>query len=106
MAVPVTKKAMAGPILIAIALLLLAIPSIWPYSYYQVLRWVVTATAAYVAYKAFQEGRTGWTWVLSAVAIVFNPIAPIFLDKSTWVLLDLLVAGVFGSFLLGERKVA
>ena len=100
-----TRKPLALPLLIAITMLLLAIPNIWPYSYYQVLRWVVAATAAFAAYEAFGRGKAGWTCVLAGVAILFNPIAPIFLDKSTWIVLDLLVAGVLAVFLVAEQRV-
>ncbi len=100
-----TRNRLAAPLLIAIVMLLVAIPSVWPYSYYQVLRWVVAGTAAFAAYEAFGRGKRGWTWVLAGVAILFNPIAPIFLDKSTWVVLDLVVAGAFAIFLVTEQRV-
>jgi len=73
-------------------MLLLAIPPMWPYAYYQVMRIVVCIAAVYGAYTAFQTDRTGWVWVLGTVVILFNPIAPIHLDKEAWVLPDLIGA--------------
>lgn len=73
-------------------MLLLAILPTWPYVYYQLLRIVVCITAAIGAYHAFETERTGWVWVLSIIAILFNPIAPIHLDKETWVVPDLISA--------------
>ena len=77
-------------------MLLLAIPSgIWPYGYYQILRWVVTATAIYVAYNARRGGKPAWSWVMGMVAVLFNPLWPIYLSKGTWIWLDLIVAILF-----------
>lgn len=75
-------------------MLLLAIPSIWPYSYYQLLRWVVAIVACYNAYLAYESKNNTWTIVMVAVAILFNPIASIHFEKSTWAVLDFITAGV------------
>ena len=72
-------------------LLLATLPS-WPYAYYQIMRIVVCIAAAYGAHTAFTTDKSGWGWVLGAVAILFNPIAPIHLDKETWVVPDLIGA--------------
>lgn len=79
-------------LIIAGVMLLLAIPPMWPYAYYQIMRVVVCIAAAYGAYTAFQTERNGWVWVLGAMAILFNPIAPIHLDKESWILPDLIGA--------------
>ncbi len=73
-------------------LLLLAIPPIWPYAYFQILRWVVTIAAAVSAYRAYELNKTEWTVLMAGTAILFNPIAPIFLAKGTWVVLDVVAA--------------
>lgn len=77
---------------VAGVMLLLAIPAIWPYSYFQILRWVVAGVAAYNAYLAYQLKKNGWVLIMVVVAILFNPISPIFLQKQTWVTLDLITA--------------
>ncbi len=75
-------------------MLLLAIPSIWAYSYYQLLRWVVAIVACYNAYLAYESKQNNWMIVMGIVVLLFNPIAPIHLDKSTWGFLDLVASGV------------
>lgn len=80
--------------LLAIAVLLGAMGS-HPYSYYQILRWVVCISAAYTAYLYIQHERTGLFWLFAAMAVLFNPIAPIYLDRDTWQLLDLGAAAIF-----------
>ncbi len=83
-------------IILAGVMLILAIPSgLWPYSYYQILRWVVTIVALYSTYSSYRIKNTKWAIIMGAVAILFNPIAPIYFDKSTWQILDLVTAGVF-----------
>ncbi len=82
--------------IIAIGMLLLAIPSgIWPYGYYILLRWVVTGAALFVLWVAYNLEKKAWIWIMGAVALLFNPIAPIHLDKETWVIIDFIVAGLF-----------
>lgn len=73
-------------------MLLLAIPAIWPYSYFQILRWVVTGVALYNAYFAHEFKNNTWVLIMIIIAILFNPISPIYLQKETWVYLDLVAA--------------
>jgi hypothetical protein len=82
--------------IIAIIMLLLAIPSeIWPYGYYILLRWVVTGAALFILWIAYELEKKTWLWIMGAIAILFNPIAPIYLDKGNWVVIDLIVASLF-----------
>jgi len=78
--------------MIAGVMLLLAILAIWPYSYFQILRWVITGVAIYNAYTASKLDRTQWIFIMGAIAILFNPIFPIYLQKGTWVILDLITS--------------
>jgi hypothetical protein len=81
---------------IAILMLLLVIPSdLWPYSYYQVLRWVVTGTALFIAYIAYHLEKEVWIWIMAIVAILFNPITPIYFSKETWASIDLITSITF-----------
>lgn len=75
-------------------MLLLAIPSIWPYGYYQLLRWIISGVALFNAYTAHQKRRKGWFLVMLGVAILFNPITPFSFEKVTWVMVDIITAGV------------
>ena len=75
----------------AIALLLWAYAK-HPIGYYALLRFVVCATCAYGAYYAMKLGRTGWIWVMALVAVLFNPIIPIYLKREHWEVIDAMVA--------------
>lgn len=81
--------------IISTIMLLLAIPPMWPYSYYQLLRWVVAGTAIFVAYLAHITNRNGWMWTMILTAVLFNPVIPFFLSKGTWVVIDLITAILF-----------
>lgn len=92
--------------IVAEIMLILAIPAIWPYGYFQLLRWVVAIVAVYNAYLAYESKNNKWVLIMGAIAVLFNPIAPIFLQKETWVILDLIV-GVFfvlSMFLIRTKK--
>ena len=81
--------------IIAGAMLLLAIPSIWPYGFFQILRWVVTGIAIYNGNIAHKIHSGFWLWTMVIIAILFNPIIPIHLAKETWIVIDLVPAILF-----------
>ena len=80
---------------ICIIALLLAIPSIWPYGYYQLLRWLVSGAAIFILCAILKLEKKTWTWIMAIIAILFNPIVPIHLVKETWVIIDFIVAILF-----------
>ena len=81
-----------------VALVLLGSFGQWPYAYYQFLRWVVAGAAAYMAYKTYESDRKGWVLVFGLVAILFNPIAPFYLQRETWQLFDIAATLPFAAF--------
>ena len=90
--------------LLAIAILLGAMGT-HPYSYFQILRWIVCAAAAYSAYLYIQAERTALFWVFVALAVLFNPIAPIYMTRDSWQNYDLIAAVIFAvALFLRETK--
>lgn len=81
--------------IVAGIMLLLAIPSMWPYGYYQLLRWIVAGSAGYIAFKKYESDSKYWMWTMIAVLILFNPLIPFHLDKEVWVVLDIISAVIF-----------
>lgn len=75
----------------AIALLVAVIP-IWPYFFYQALKLVVFGTAAFSAYLYHKEKNKGWMLTMIGIAIVFNPINPLYFGHFLWSIVDLIVA--------------
>ena len=67
----------------------------WPYGYYILLRWTIFLSAATVSYTFYKNKSTSWALIFGAVVFLFNPLAPIYLNKSIWVFLDFITAIIF-----------
>lgn len=76
-------------------MLLLAIPTGMPYDYYIVLRWVIFLSSIFVAYVFYKSHLLAWTFIFGGIAFLFNPIAPIYLSKESWVPIDLIASVLF-----------
>ncbi|MFC1771175.1 DUF6804 family protein [Candidatus Margulisiibacteriota bacterium] len=66
-----------------------------PYGYYQLLRWFICGLSAYLAYQNYSHNRNVWLWIFVCIAVLFNPIAPIHLNRETWQPIDIFVAILF-----------
>mgnify|MGYP001614305671 CR=1 FL=1 len=86
--------------------LLLGILNGWPYSYYTLLRWIICGVAIFNAVGFYKSKLTGWVLVFGTLAFLFNPIFPVYLNKSTWVGIDLISAIVFfiSAYATNNRK--
>ena len=84
------------PATISIVFLALSIAN-WPYGYYTLLRFVVCPSAAYLAVQAIEVEKMKWAWTMGIITVLFNPILPVHLDKSTWQLFDLIAAAIFAT---------
>lgn len=76
-----------------IAVLLVAIAPL-PYSYYMFLRWAVTLSACIHIYFGFTRKRWAAVAIFIALAVLFNPIVPVYLSKVVWMILDFLAAAL------------
>lgn len=63
------------------------------YSYFTILRWVVCPVGAYSAVEAWQKHRMGVVWLCVVLALLFNPLLPVHLDRGTWEVVDIFGAG-------------
>lgn len=75
--------------------LLFAIPTGWPYSFYILLRWFIFASSLVVSYGFYSSKVSPWAFIFGGIAFLFNPIVPIYLNKTTWVSLDFISAILF-----------
>ncbi len=71
-----------------------------PYSYFELLRWAVTGAAAVTCFVAFRTGRVESALLFAALAVVFNPFLPLYLARSTWLIVDVVAALLLGVGLL------
>jgi len=82
-------------------MLLIAIPPVWPYGYYTLLRLVVCGASIYALFY-LPRISPGIAVGLVLTALLFNPIIPVHLSKPIWIPIDISVA-VF-LFILGLRR--
>ncbi|HBB44357.1 MAG: hypothetical protein UW27_C0005G0008 [Parcubacteria group bacterium GW2011_GWA1_44_13] len=81
--------------LVAAGMLLVALSEGLPYGYFTLMRFVVCAVGIYLAYKTYEENNESlWVWAFGFVAVLFNPIFPIYLKRAQWEVIDLVV-GIF-----------
>ena len=94
------------PAIIVSILLLLTFFS-WPYGYYTFLRIAVTGVTIYYSYYIYEhnliEKLNFWFWGLIVIMILFNPLFPIYLDRTTWGILDILTAVFFVGFVYNRK---
>ncbi len=90
--------------LIPIVLLFIATEKM-PYGYYTFTRIAVCGFAAVFAYLEWEGGSISriWASILGLVAVLFNPILPIYLSRKIWYPLDVGVAVIFAAHLASER---
>ena len=67
----------------------------FPYVYFQLTNWFVAGAALMTARQAHQQVRTVLMWLFIFIAVVFNPIAPLYLSKYVWQIADILVILLF-----------
>ena len=56
--------------------------------FYTLLRWICCVVFAYSAFIASGKNRVPWAWVSGLLAVLFNPIVPVRLQRDTWQIVD------------------
>jgi hypothetical protein len=84
---------MAALWLIPAAMLVLALLQL-PYGYYTLLRLVVCLTAAIIAFQSWPKHQA-WAIAFGFVALLFNPLIIVALDRGTWAPIDVAVAAMY-----------
>lgn len=93
----VTVRILAG------VMLLLAIGN-WPYSYYQLLRIAVCGASIFLIWYFQKINMKPLSMIFLFPAILFNPIAPFYLDKQFWHTLDMIFGLLFLASLSADYK--
>jgi hypothetical protein len=77
----------------------------FPYAYFQLMNWVVTIASIQIIYQAHRQDRIFLVWLFGFTAIVFNPLAPLYLRADIWQGVDILAAALFviSVFLFRDR---
>jgi len=75
------------------ALLAIAVASL-PYGYFIFMRWFVCAACVFHIYLSYTMRKQLSVVVFAVLAILFNPLVPIHLNKESWMPIDLISAAV------------
>jgi hypothetical protein len=62
--------------------------NIFTADFYTLLRWIACATFAYSAVTAYRMKKVAWVWVFAILAVLLNPLAPLHLQRGTWLIID------------------
>ncbi len=81
--------------LLAIAMALGALAPIPYFVYFQLMNWIVVGAALVTAWQAYKQNSMWIVWVFALVAVVFNPVAPLYLSAVTWQMADVVVVVLF-----------
>lgn len=78
-----------------------------PSSFYGVLRVVVCLTAVVGFVRARRAGLERWQWVHGVMALVYNPIAPVYLHRrGMWMIVNLIAIALLWNGLRPARPMA
>jgi len=86
------RRALPLTVSLATAILLVGAVFHWPYAYYIFLRIEVCLVFGWAAYLLYKSDFPVIPWVTLGVAILFNPIEKIYLDRSVWFYIDIVCA--------------
>ena len=67
----------------------------WPYGYYTILRWITCIASIFVTFQAFEKNIDWAKVVFIVIAILFNPLAPIYFSRSIWIPIDIITVILF-----------
>jgi len=87
------------------AALLIVATSRLPYGYYTFLRIAVFGFSALVAFLSWENDTFARIWSVAFIglAILFNPLLPVYLNRGTWFYLDIGAAIIIVAHLLAVR---
>lgn len=90
-----TRQRIAIALAVLAAVALLGALGEWPYGYYRFLRLVICGAGAYTAFGVYERHRLRLAWLLGVVAMLFNPIVPMYLPRAVWETLEVACAVLF-----------
>ncbi len=89
------KVRAAGPAIVSLAFLVVALFGRWPYGFYTLMRFVVCESGVFLALRANEIKKSLWVWLMGGIAVLFNPLLPIRVHRSDGQFLDLITAVLF-----------
>jgi hypothetical protein len=84
------KNKIFVPQLICSAFLIFALNPDNPYGYYVLLRLICFSSFIYLAYKTIILGKHNWAYVLGSMALIYNPIIRVHLEREIWSIINII----------------
>ena len=85
-------------LMLKVAMILMLVVAMFPipfYGYYILLKLVVCGGFGYLATTAYSRGeRGGWLWLLGGIAVLYNPIVRLPMEREIWTLANLATIAV------------
>jgi hypothetical protein len=76
-----------------------------PYAYFQLMNWIVVGSGVIAAYRAYLHRNTVFVWLFISLAVIFNPLAPLYFSSDIWKLMDIIaIALIVLSFFINKVK--
>jgi hypothetical protein len=50
--------------------------------------------SSYIAYLSYRSEKEFWVWFFGFIAVIFNPLIPLYMSRNLWTKIDLVV-GIF-----------
>jgi uncharacterized protein DUF6804 len=102
----ITENAITVLIKLSVTLaLIIAATTQQEYSYYTFIRWLVMVSFIYFAYQSYTKHQVGLIIFFIAAALLFNPFIKFWFQKSTWHLIDCIVAGITLATVIFAKKI-
>ena len=79
-------------LILAIALILCLLPL--PYGFYTIVRLATAVIVGCWAYSFYKQGKTSYAILSGTIALLFQPFLKITLDRFTWNVIDVILAGL------------
>lgn len=89
---------------LAVALLALLCLAPMPYGYYTVVRWAIIGLCGWLGYTFYEEQKNGLVVLCGLIAIIFQPIIRIHFERTTWSILDALIAIALVAYVVYTAK--
>ncbi len=80
---------------LAIAMLLGALTNYFPFVYYQMMNWIAFGAALTTVWQTYKQNNLWFSWFFVLVAVVFNPLAPLYINQNLWRIVDIVGAALF-----------
>lgn len=65
------------------------------YGYYSLLRFISFGVGIYLVYLSMSMKQISWAWIFGMIALIFNPLFPIRLERELWAYVDVISGIIF-----------